>query len=118
MNKLLIATSAVLAITAGSAMAADLGNGLAWNTKLTTTYNVTTEEVTSGLETGLAYSFNDELGAYASLYADVKNTEFTGSEFGLTLTPSRLGFLTASAYVALDQNFENEQVFLKAVLKF
>lgn len=118
MNKLLLASAAILAVTAGSAMAADLGKGLSWNTELTTTYNVTEDTLASDLETGLAYAINDQVSAYGTLYADVRNTEFTGSEFGVTYAPAQVKFLEASTYVTLDPDFENEQFFVEAVIKF
>ncbi len=118
MNKLLLASAAILAVTAGSAMAADLGKGLSWDTELTTTYNITEDSLVSDLETGLAFAFNDQVSAYSTLYVDVKNTEFTGSEFGVTYAPAQVKFLEASTYVTLDKNFENEQFFVEAVLKF
>lgn len=118
MNKLLIASAAVLALSAGAASAADLGKGLSWNTELTTTYNVTDDEVVSELETGLAYAISADFSAYGTAYVDVKETTFTGTEFGVAYEPEQLKYVSGSAYVTLDENFENEKFFVEAVLKF
>ncbi len=118
MNKLIIATTAILALGAGSAMAADLTDSLSWNTEVTTTYNVTADEFASELETGLSYKALTDVSVYGMFYADVKEVEFTGSEFGVVYTPSQVKPLTASAYVTLDENFENETVFLEVAVKF
>jgi hypothetical protein len=118
MNKLLIAATAVLAISAGSAMAADLTDKLAWNTELTTTYDVSNELFGTDFETGLAFQATADLSAYGTLYADVKAGEFTGSEFGVVYAPSQLKYLTATTYMTLDNNFEKEQAFVELSVKF
>ncbi len=118
MNKLLIASAAILALGAGSAMAADLTEKLAWNTELTTTYDVSNEVFNSDFETGLSYQALADVSAYGTLYADAKAGELTGSEFGVVYTPSQVKPLTASAYVTVDDNFENEKAFVEVSLKF
>jgi len=118
MNKLLIASAAILALGAGSATAADLTENLAWNTELTTTYNVTDDVFASEFETGLSYDVITDVSVYGTFYADVKAAEFTGSEFGVVYAPSQIEQLTASAYVTLDDEFDNEKAFVEVSLKF
>jgi hypothetical protein len=118
MNKLLIASAAILALGAGSAMAADLTDKLAWNTELATTYDVSNEVFSTDFETGLSYQALADVSAYGTLYADAKAGEFTGSEFGVVYAPSQLKYLTATTYMTLDNNFENEQVFVELSVKF
>jgi hypothetical protein len=118
MNKLLIATSAILAMTAGSAMAVELTDKLAWNTELTTTYNATDDVFSSDFETGLSFQAVTDVSVYGTFYVDAKAAEFTGSEFGVVYTPSQVKPLTASAYVTVDDNFENEKAFVEVSLKF
>lgn len=118
MNKLLIASATMLSLVTGSAMAADLTDKLAWNSELTTAYNITDEVFTSEFETGLSYAVTADVSVYGTLFVDVKGTEFTGSEFGVVYTPAQIKQLTASAYVTLDKDFKNEQAFLEVALKF
>lgn len=118
MNKLLIASAAILALGAGTASAADLGKGFSWDTEWTSTYNVSDDEFISELETGLAYEVVTDLRLYGMAYVDVKETEFTSSEFGVSFTPSQLKVLEAKAYMALDKDFENEKFFVEAVVKY
>jgi hypothetical protein len=118
MKKLILASAIALGLTATAASAADLGNGFSWNTEWTNTYNVSDEVFTSELETGLEYSVTSEVTVYGTLYADVKNTDFTGSEIGVVYEPAQLKALSVSGYVTLDNKFKNEKVFVEAVLKF
>lgn len=119
MNKnVMIAAVAALAVTAGAATAADLGNGFHWDTEWTTTYDVTNEKLTSDLETGLAYHFNDEWKAYNVFYVDVRNGKFEGSDWGVSYRPSQLKVLETKAYINLDRDFKNERVFLEAVVRY
>jgi hypothetical protein len=118
MKNLIIATAAILALGTSTAMAADLTDRLSWDTEITTTYNITQKKLTSELETGLSYELVTDVSAYGMVYVDVKETKFTGSEFGLMYTPSQIEPLTASAYVTLDKDFKNSEFFVEVVLKF
>ena len=118
MNKLLIASAAILALGTGSAMAVELTDKLAWNTELTTNYSVTDDVFATSFETGVSYNVIEGVSVYGTFYADVKAAEFTGSEFGVTYSPAQVKQLSASAYVTLDNNFENEQAFVEVSLKF
>lgn len=118
MKKIMLASAAVLALSAGAAMSADLGKGFSWNNEWTNTYNVTDDVFTSGLESEVSYAVTSEVRAYGTFYVDVKETEFLGSEFGVEYSPSQFKYLSTSAYVTLDDKFENEKFFVEAVLNF
>jgi hypothetical protein len=118
MKNTMIAAVVITAISAGAVAAADLGNGLHWDTEWTTSYDVTNKKLTSDLETGFAYAFNSEWKAYNVFYADVRNRKFAGSDWGVSYTPSALKVLETKAYVNLDRDFKNERFILEAVVKY
>lgn len=119
MNKtMMIAAAAAVALTAGAASAADLGRGIHWDTEWTTRYDVTNEKLTSELETGLSYHFNDQVAAYNVFYADVRNGNFTGSDWGVSYRPAQLKVLETKAYINLDKDFKNERFILETVVRY
>jgi hypothetical protein len=118
MNKIVIASVAALALSAGVVGAADLGNGLSWDTEWTTRYDVTNKNLTSDLETGFAYSFNSELKAYNVFYGDIRNGRFMGSDWGVSYRPSQLKVLEAKAYINVDKDFRNERIVLETVVRY
>lgn len=118
MKKLFLVSAVVCALSGSAAIAADLGNGFLWANEWTNTYNVEDDLFTSELESELSYSLTSELRAYSTFYADVKKADFTSSEIGLEYIPNQFQYLTTSAYVTLNDKFEDEKFFIEAVLKF
>jgi hypothetical protein len=118
MNKIVIASVAAIAISAGVAGAADLGKNWSWDTEWTTRYDLTNKTLTSDLETGFSYSFNPEWKAYNVFYGDIRNGRFQGSDWGVSYRPGQLKLLETKAYINLDHRFKNERVVLEAVVRY
>ncbi len=118
MKNVLLATAAVLALSAGSAAAVDLGNGLAWDTTVTAAYETKSEDFSLGMESEVNYTLDNGVFIYATAFFDVEDPTFLGSEIGVEYTPPQMSVVTLSAFVELDEDFNDTAATVQAELSF
>ena len=116
--KNLLITSAVLAMLAAPAMAIELGNGLAFDSTLSTSYSVEVEQFTSSYEGELNYAITSDLTAYFNTTVDLQEMNSIGSTLGIEFIPAAFNKLTLTVEAGYDANFDYTDTVISAELTF
>lgn len=117
--KTFLMTAAALALTVGSAFAADLGKtGIQLNTSIVAEYDTTAKLYITTYTPELRYVAADGLSVYANTDVDLQNIGFVGATFGLEYYPT--GKLDLLTYVksTSDADFNFDGAIIGAELKF
>ena len=118
MKKLLLVAASALVLGATTASAVELGNGWAWDTTVTGAYEIKSEDFTLGMESEVNYTLDNGVFIYATALFDVEDPTFLGSEIGIEYTPPQADLVTLSAFVELDEDFNDSASTLQVELSF
>ena len=117
--KTFLMSAAVLALTVGSAFAAELGKtGIQLNTSISAEYDTTTKLWTTTSTPEFRYVAAEGLSVYVNTDVDLQNIGFAGATFGLEYYPS--GKLDLLTYVksTSDADFNFDGAIIGLELKF
>jgi hypothetical protein len=120
MKTFLLTAAAVLALTAGSAFAADLGTtDFQLNSELVVEYDTNVELFTTTYTPELRYIPIEGLSMYVSTDVDLQDVGFAGAEFGVEYYPD-IASLDLVTYIksTSDADFNFDGAIVGAELKF
>lgn len=117
MKKILLTTATLIAL-ASPALAAELGNGWAFDTTITLDYYVESEDTVATYEGELNYHVNDEVKLYLYTEVDLEDVQFDGVDLGVNYAPAQVKYVNFNAEVQLDDNLEYDELKLTAEVSF
>ena len=117
--KTFLMSAAVLALTVGSAFAAELGStGIQFNTDIVVEYDTSVELWTTTSTPELRYIPAEGLSVYVSTDVDLQNIDFAGATVGVEYYPTGKFDLMAYVKSTSDADFNFDGAVIGAELKF